>query len=129
MPPPYRRRPRGFLAAAQIAPVRIRRQENSMDLKPTPHRMYVLAEAAATPPRVRWYPQNRIGWRVDGALCNAAIREMVHAGWLTEAGNATHRTLQITPTGQTILDKHRNPTCPDTHAPDATSTQPPSTNN
>ena len=107
MPPPYRRRPRGFLAAAQIAPIRIRRQENSMDLKPTPHRMYVLAEAAATPPRVRWYPQNRIGWRVDGALCNAAVREMCAAGWITEAGNAAHRTLTITEKGQHTLDTHR----------------------
>lgn len=103
--PPYRRRPRGFLAAAQIAPVRIRRQENSMDLKPTDHRMYVLAEAAAG--RVRWYPQNRIGWRVDGALCNDAVRTMVAAGWLTEHGNAAQRTLTLTPAGETILTTHR----------------------
>ena len=107
MPPPYRRRPRGFLAAAQIAPVRIRRQENSMDLKPTPHRMYVLSEAAATPPRVRWYPQNRIGWRVDGALCNDAVRTMVAAGWLTEHGNAERRTLTLTPAGEAILNQHQ----------------------
>lgn len=113
MPPPFRRRPRGFLTGAQLAPVRIRRQENSVDLKPTPHRMYVLAEATATPPRVRWYPQNRIGWRVDGALCNAAVREMVGAGWLTEAGNATHRTLTITPTGEAILVQHRTEKCGD----------------
>ena len=108
MPPPYRSRPRGFLANAQLAPVRVRRQENSVDLKPTPHRMYVLSEAAATPPRVRWYPQNRIGWRVDGALCNDAVRTMVAAGWLTEHGNADRRTLAITTAGQTILDQHRN---------------------
>lgn len=105
--PPYLRRSRAFLAGAQLAPVRIRRQENSMDLKPTPHRMYVLAEAAATPPRVRWYPQNRIGWRVDGALCNDAVRTMVAAGWLTEHGNAERRTLTLTPAGQQMLDTHR----------------------
>jgi hypothetical protein len=103
--PPYQRRSRTFLAGAQLAPVRIRRQENSMDLKPTDHRMYVLAEAVEG--RVRWYPQNRIGWRVDGALCNDAVRTMCAAGWLVEAGNATHRTLTITPAGQAVLDTHR----------------------
>lgn len=76
-----------------------------MDLKPTDHRMYVLAQA--TEGNVRWYPQNRIGWRVDGAMCNDAVRTMCAAGWLEEAGNATHRTLTITPAGQAVLDTHR----------------------
>ena len=108
MPPPFRRRSRAFLAGAQLAPVRIRRaQETPVDLKPTPHRLYVLAQATATPPRVRWYPQHRIGWRVDGAMCNAAVREMVRAGWLTEAGDAVHRTLTITSIGQQQLDNQQ----------------------
>ena len=76
-----------------------------MDLKPTDHRMYVLAQAVDG--KVRWYPQNRIGWRVDGAMCNDAVRTMCAAGWLTEAGNATHRTLTITEAGEAILNQHK----------------------
>ena len=69
--------------------------------------MYILTQAAAS--RVRWYPQNRIGWRVDGTSCNATIREMVAAGWLTEHGNAERRTLAITQEGQTTLNTHHTP--------------------
>jgi len=78
-----------------------------VNLKPTAHRMYILAAAAEG--KVRWYPQNRIGWRVDGASCNATIREMAAASWLTEHGNAERRTLAITEEGQATLTAHHKP--------------------
>lgn len=100
MTPPIRRRPRPFLGNAQIAPIRVRRENPIMsDLQPTAHRIYVLGQVAAS--KVRWYP--RTGWRLDGAMCNAAIRDMVRAGWLTESGDAAHRQLALTDAGRAHL--------------------------
>lgn len=97
MTPPIRRRIKPFLGNAQIAPIRVRRENpQPIDLPPTAHRRYVLGQVDAG--KVRWYP--RTGWRLDGSMCNAVIRDMVRAGWLTEAGDAAHRTLTVTDAGR-----------------------------
>lgn len=69
------------------------------ELYPTPHRRYVLGQVHAG--NVRWYP--RTGWRLDGAMCNAVIRDMVRAGWLVEAGDAAKRTVSLTDAGRKHL--------------------------
>ena len=76
--PPHRYSRRHFLHNAQLAPVRLRRAvETPVDLKPTPHRLYVLDAALSTPPRARFYPQRNLGWRLDSTSINGTIRDLV----------------------------------------------------
>lgn len=94
---------RHFLHNAQLAPVRIRRAvETPVELKPTPHRLYVYDAATTTPPRARWYPQRGLGWRLDNTSINGTIRDLIQAEWLTEhREDPTHRTLTPGPKAPT----------------------------
>jgi hypothetical protein len=97
---PRRRSPFGVFNRAALAPLRMRaREREPLDLPLTAHRRYGLERLD----RMRWYPRD-LGWRMEGAGCNALVRDFVAAHWVTETVSDTGRhTLEITDRGRNIL--------------------------
>lgn len=87
---------------AALAPLKVRRRDGvPIDLYPTPYRKYLAGQIREG--RVRWHP--RLGWRLHAQdqkpqTQNANVRDMVRAGWATEAGDALERQLTLTELGE-----------------------------
>lgn len=100
MPP--RRRRFGIYDKAALAPLRIKRRvpEPPLDLPVTEHRLYALKQVQVGG-KVRWYPAT--GWRMDGGLCNALVRDLVLAKWVDEVIDGERRILVLAERGEQII--------------------------
>lgn len=101
-PPHIRRSVKNIFNQAALAPLRIKRAEPQLiDLFPTPYRKYLAAQVREG--NIKWHPEQ--GWRLHGEdrkpqAQNANVRDMVRAGWVTEAGDAVDRSLTLTALGE-----------------------------
>lgn len=106
-PPHIRRQVKNIFNQAALAPLRIKRVEPQLiDLYPTPFRKYLAAQIRDG--NIKWH--QRLGWRLHGEdrkpqAQNANVRDMVRAGWVTEAGDAVERSLILTELGETHAAK------------------------
>lgn len=94
---------RNPLAAAQIAPQRIRRTNvEPAEVRPAEHRIYLLRQIHAG--HVKW--STRGGhryWRLDKTdITRQGVLPMITAGWVGVEGTLDRRRLHLTPLGREV---------------------------